>query len=50
LFEGEKKKENAIDLINQMDGALGDQWLRTFKDNEKTIPTILTTTTKGEMG
>src|SRR5258708_34575850 len=46
------------DLINQMktssdpnycvrvtaeDGALGDQWLRTFQDNEKTIPTILTT-------
>ncbi len=45
------------DLINQMktnpdpnychrvtanDGALGDQWLRAFQDNEKTIPTILT--------
>ena len=45
------------DLINQMktskdpnycvrvtanDGALGDQHLRTFQDNEKTIPTILT--------
>ena len=35
-------------LINQMDGALLDQWLRTFQDNEKTIPTILTTTTKAK--
>jgi type I restriction enzyme R subunit len=46
------------DLVNQMktskdpdycvrvtarDGALGDQFLRTFQDNEKTIPTVLTT-------
>ena len=49
------------DLINQMktssdpnycvrvtadDGERGDQWLRTFQDNEKTIPTILTTRRK----
>src|SRR5438067_574147 len=49
------------DLINQMktstdpnychrvtadDGALGDQHLRDFQDNEKTIPTILTTSQK----
>jgi type I restriction enzyme R subunit len=49
------------DLINQMktsndpnycqrvtanDGALGDQHLREFQDNEKTIPTILTTSQK----
>ncbi|HET7301293.1 MAG TPA: type I restriction-modification enzyme R subunit C-terminal domain-containing protein, partial [Oleiagrimonas sp.] len=53
------------DLINQMktssepnycvrvtaeDGALGDQWLRTFQDNEKTIPTILTTSQKLSTG
>jgi type I restriction enzyme R subunit len=53
------------DLINQMktssdpnycvrvtaeDGALGDQWLRTFQDNEKTVPTILTTSQKLSTG
>ncbi|MBN8448069.1 MAG: DEAD/DEAH box helicase family protein [Candidatus Accumulibacter sp.] len=53
------------DLINQIktsndpdycqrvtanDGALGDQWLRDFQDNEKTIPTILTTSQKLSTG
>lgn len=53
------------DLINQMksstdpnycvrvtahDGAQGDQWLRTFQDNEKTIPAILTTSQKLSTG
>lgn len=53
------------DLINQMktstdpnyckrvtanDGALGDQDLRDFQDNEKTIPTILTTSQKLSTG
>jgi type I restriction enzyme, R subunit len=53
------------DLINQIkksadpnycirvtadDAALGEQWLRTFQDNEKTIPTILTTSQKLSTG
>ena len=53
------------DLINQMktskepnycvrvtanDGELGEQHLRTFQDNEKTIPTILTTSQKLSTG
>jgi len=53
------------DLINQMktstapnycvrvtanDGAEGERWLRTFQDNEKTIPTILTTSQKLSTG
>ncbi len=53
------------DLINQMkeseqpnycvrvtahDGELGEQYLRTFQDNEKTIPTILTTSQKLSTG
>jgi type I restriction enzyme R subunit len=53
------------DLVNQMktssdpnycvrvtadDGALGEQWLRTFQDNEKSIPTILTTSQKLSTG
>jgi len=32
------------------DGAIGDQHLRTFRDNEKTIPTILTTSQKLSTG
>jgi type I restriction enzyme R subunit len=53
------------DLVNQMktsrepnycvrvtanDGELGEQYLRTFQDNEKTIPTILTTSQKLSTG
>ncbi|MBA4419613.1 MAG: restriction endonuclease subunit R [Anaerolinea sp.] len=53
------------DLINQMkknpdtfycvrvtanDGALGEQYLREFQDNEKTIPTVLTTSQKLSTG
>ena len=53
------------DLINQLktsnninycqrvtadDGALGEQYLRDFQDNEKTIPTILTTSQKLSTG
>ncbi len=53
------------DLVNQMktstdpnychrvtadDGALGEQYLRDFQDNEKTIPTILTTSQKLSTG
>jgi type I restriction enzyme R subunit len=53
------------DLINQVksstnpdycvrvtanDGALGEQYLRTFQDNDKTIPTILTTSQKLSTG
>jgi type I restriction enzyme R subunit len=53
------------DLINQMktskepnycvrvtanDGELGEQHLRTFQDNEKTVPTILTTSQKLSTG
>jgi type I restriction enzyme R subunit len=53
------------DLINQLktstnpnychrvtadDGGIGEQWLRDFQDNEKTIPTILTTSQKLSTG
>lgn len=53
------------DLVNQMktstdpnycvrvtanDGAAGETWLRTFQDNEKTIPTVLTTSKKLSTG
>lgn len=32
------------------DGALGEQWLRTFQDNDKTIPAVLTTSQKLSTG
>lgn len=32
------------------EGAIGENWLRTFQDNEKTIPTILTTSQKLSTG
>lgn len=53
------------DLVNQLkassdpdycqrvtanDGALGDQWLRDFQDNEKSVPTVLTTSQKLSTG
>jgi type I restriction enzyme R subunit len=36
--------------VTASDGAIGDQWLRTFQDNDKTIPTILTTSQKLSTG
>ncbi|MET4732096.1 type I restriction enzyme R subunit [Thalassospira sp. MBR-102] len=36
--------------VTANDGALGEQHLRTFQDNEKTIPTILTTSQKLSTG
>lgn len=36
--------------VTANDGALGDQYLKDFQDNEKTIPTILTTSQKLSTG
>jgi type I restriction enzyme R subunit len=36
--------------VTAADGPIGDQWLRTFQDNDKTIPTILTTSQKLSTG
>jgi type I restriction enzyme R subunit len=36
--------------VTSSEGAIGDQWLRVFRDNEKTIPTILTTSQKLSTG
>ncbi len=36
--------------VTANDGSLGDQYLREFQDNEKTIPTILTTSQKLSTG
>ncbi len=44
------KETNYCVRVAARDGALGDQFLRTFQDNEKTIPTILTTSQKLSTG
>ena len=36
--------------VTANDGAMGEQWLRVFQDNDKTIPTILTTSQKLSTG
>jgi type I restriction enzyme R subunit len=36
--------------VTANDGAIGDQWLRAFQDNDKTIPTVLTTSQKLSTG
>jgi type I restriction enzyme R subunit len=47
-----KKSQNAnyCVRVTANDGARGDQFLRDFQDNEKTIPTILTTSQKLSTG
>ncbi len=44
------KDPNYCVRVTADDGALGEQWLRTFQDNEKFIPTILTTSQKLSTG
>jgi type I restriction enzyme, R subunit len=41
---------NYCQRVTANDGALGEQFLRDFQDNEKTIPTILTTSQKLSTG
>jgi type I restriction enzyme R subunit len=44
------KDPNYCQRVTANDGVLGDQYLRDFQDNEKTIPTILTTSQKLSTG
>jgi type I restriction enzyme R subunit len=44
------KDPNYCQRVTANDGALGEQHLRAFQDNEKTIPTILTTSQKLSTG
>jgi len=44
------KNPNYCQRVTANDGALGDQHLREFQDNEKIIPTILTTSQKLSTG
>jgi type I restriction enzyme R subunit len=52
-FINKHKKSNDSDYcvrVTASEGAVGDQWLKIFRDNEKTIPTILTTSQKLSTG
>ena len=44
------KDPNYCQRVTANDGALGEQYLREFQDNEKSIPTILTTSQKLSTG
>jgi type I restriction enzyme R subunit len=44
------KDPNYCHRVTADDGSLGEQYLRDFQDNEKTIPTILTTSQKLSTG
>lgn len=46
----ESKDPNFCVRVTANDGFLGEQYLREFQDNEKTIPTILTTSQKLSTG
>ncbi|MFA5736897.1 MAG: DEAD/DEAH box helicase family protein [Candidatus Paceibacterota bacterium] len=46
----ENKDPNYCQRVTANDGFLGEQYLREFQDNEKTIPTILTTSQKLSTG
>jgi type I restriction enzyme, R subunit len=46
----QSKDPNYCVRVTANDGELGEQWLREFQDNEKTIPTILTTSQKLSTG
>ncbi|MBZ0142486.1 MAG: DEAD/DEAH box helicase family protein [Rhodocyclaceae bacterium] len=47
---GTSSDPNYCQRVTADDGALGEQWLHDFQDNEKTIPTILTTSQKLSTG
>ena len=44
------KETNYCQRVTANDGELGEQYLREFQDNEKSIPTILTTSQKLSTG
>jgi type I restriction enzyme R subunit len=52
-FINKHKESNDPDYcvrVTASEGAIGDRWLKVFRDNEKTIPTILTTSQKLSTG
>ena len=48
--EKDSTDPNYCQRVTANDGAVGDQYLRSFQDNEKTVPTVLTTSQKLSTG
>jgi type I restriction enzyme R subunit len=48
--ESKSKNPNYCHRVTAFDGKIGEQHLRDFQDNEKTIPTVLTTSKKLSTG
>ncbi len=48
--EKDSTDPNYCQRVTANDGAVGDQHLRSFQDNEKTVPTVLTTSQKLSTG
>ena len=48
--QSKSKNPNYCVRVTAYDGAMGEQYLKEFQDNEKTIPTILTTSQKLSTG
>lgn len=46
MINRQRKKKNYCVRVTANDGAEGEIWLEEFKNNEKTIPTVLTTSEK----
>lgn len=50
MINAERKKKGYCQRVTANDGATGEEYLSDFQDNEKTIPTVLTTSEKLSTG
>ncbi len=50
IINSQRKKKGYCERVTANDGEVGETFLEEFKDNEKTIPTILTTSEKLSTG
>ena len=50
MINAERKKKGYCQRVTANDGAAGEEYLSDFQDNEKTIPTVLTTSEKLSTG
>jgi type I restriction enzyme R subunit len=50
MINAERKKKGYCQRVTANDGEAGEEYLSDFQDNEKTIPTVLTTSEKLSTG
>ncbi|MCR5065717.1 MAG: DEAD/DEAH box helicase family protein [Bacteroidales bacterium] len=50
MFNALRKKKGYCERVTANDGKIGESFLADFKDNEKTVPTVLTTSQKLSTG